>query len=207
MGIYNEIFYNYNIISKNDNNDYRRKSLEIQYNMFNKIFEFKNKYKKMRENKYNDVLCMHIRTGYGLNEVAFLSDEDINKFTNTALQKPNMKWILQTDNTELTKNIYYKYKDHFLYQPNFNVQHFLNEVSGENSLINLLSISQCSYYILTNQSTFGLLGLLMSGICLKVKDYNDCVTFVNSSIYHRFPLFYGNNYEYYFFNKKNCYIT
>lgn len=203
---FNNKLYSLGLISNPEEANIRKLQLEIQYNILNNVLKLKPKYQKLWKyynlviKQYNKVIGIHIRTGTGDfdDSRSFLNENEFNEFTSTAINisiKSNkVKWILLSDNSELLKRYQTNYSNYIINSLlNRQTYHYGRNPSDDSSFKEILLLSHSKYFIITNQSTFGLISLLWSGICVNVSKYSDCVKVIGKGVEeHKYPIFDGN---------------
>lgn len=203
---FNNKLYSLGLISNAEETNTRKMQLEIQYNILNNVLKLKPKYHKLwkyydfKLKQYNKVIGIHIRTGTGdFNDYRiFLNEDDLNKFASTAINfsrnDNSVKWILLSDNSKLLNQYQTNYSNYiFNYLPNRRTYHYGRNISDDSSFKEILLLSHSKYFIITNQSTFSLISLLWSGICINVTKYSDCVKVIGKGVEeHKYPIFDGN---------------
>lgn len=205
LKIYNSLLRQYHIIGTENDNNLINLSLEMNYFLLNKIIQTKTKYiNQINEiigtNRNYNLIGMHIRTGYGdFNDRIYLNDENIVEFVNqakvfTSEYKNNTKWFIASDSSKIKLEIHRSYSVNMLITANTYKKslHYNRNRNDESSLIDLLLLSKCDKLIITNQSTFGLVGLLKSGICINENNFDSCMKSIGNGIKtHKVKLFDG----------------
>lgn len=208
LNIYNSLLRQYHIIKTVSDDNIVNLSLEINYYLLNNIIQTKEKYNSqieyiIRRNSNYNLIGMHIRTGYGdFNDRIYLNNENIQEFINQAIVfssqfKNDSKWFIASDSSKIKLEIHRSYSNNVLTISNspVKVSHYNRNKSDESGLIDFLLLSKCNKLIITNQSTFGLVALFKSGICLKETNYDNCMKSIGDGVKtHRIKLFDGKIY-------------
>lgn len=198
------------LISNIDEKNIRKLQLEIQYNILNNVLNLKPKYKKINKyynlklKEYDKIIGIHIRTGSGdfKDDRIFLVDNQTNEFISSAnnisrkynINMLKLKWILLSDNSKLINKLTHNYSSYIFNSiSNRQTYHYGKNLYDDSSFKEMLLLSHSDYFIITNQSTYGLISLLWSGKCVNVSKYSDCVTVIGKGERtHKYPLFDGN---------------
>lgn len=203
---FNNILYSLGLISNTETQNTRKLQLEIQYNILKNVLKLKSKYQKLwkyydfKLKEYQNIIGIHIRTGTGDfdDSRSFLNEDDFNIFISTAyrlsMNNTKIKWILLSDNSKLLKQYQTNYSN-FIFNSLSNriTYHYRKNFSDDSSFKEILLLSHSKYFIITNQSTFGLISLLWSGICINTFKYSDCVKVIGKGVKaHKYPIFDGN---------------
>lgn len=209
LNIYNSLLRQYHIIQTVFDDNIVNLSLEINYYLLNNVIQTKTKYNNqiediIRRNRNYNLIGMHIRTGYGdFNDRIYLNDENIQEFINqakvfTSQYRNDSKWFIASDSSRIKSEIYRSYYSNVLTisnSPVMKVSHYNRNKSDESGLIDFLLLSKCNKLIITNQSTFGLVALFKSGICIKETNYDNCMKSIGDGVKtHRIKLFDGKIY-------------
>lgn len=198
--------YDRRLISNINEKNPRKLYLQIQYNILNKVMQLKSKYMKIYNDYsnefkyYENVIGIHIRTGNGdfKDSRNFLTEGEKKLFENEAIQysvnRTNTKWIILGDDSKILDMMRNKNTQfHTNIKLSVKKKHYLKDMKDDTSLRELLLLIHSTYFIITNQSTFGLLSMLWSGRCLNFDNYSSCMKSIGTCVkVHKYPLFVDN---------------
>lgn len=99
-----------------------------------------------------------------------------------------------SDNSNYLKKYERNYSNYILNSlSNRLTYHYRKNKKDDSSFKEILLLSHSKYFIITNQSTFGLISLLWSGACINVLKYSDCIKVIGKGVKeHKYPIFEGN---------------
>lgn len=171
----------YNLIKLSNKQDKKKQIFEVYYNVFKKIKIKMDILKNVNNFLYNIKPYISIQIRKGSCDFKdyrnFLDDNDIERFlkvaNNISQEKGLNKWFIATDciNTKM-KILNGSIKKGVVYSKQ---KIRRNDNAEILSIIEMEILSRGSYFIITNQSSYGIVSLYKSGRCIKVNNYRDCV--------------------------------